>query len=585
MDDLSQLTAIIKTFQRPRALARLIRSIRRFYPRLAIAVADDGVIPSPRDDVDYLRLPTDIGLSAGRNALLRHVRTPYFLLLDDDLEFNRRTRVERLLDLVARGEVDIAAGDYHRCKRKLFFIRRRWQPFHGIFRFQEAELWLLRATLATFPDYQLCDVVHNFFVGRKADIVALGGWDEELKLNEHVEFFVRVRRRGMRVAYCKDVVARHWMDHHPDYARYRDRDFTDIAAKKIGVRRINRFDERPDASGSSQTAAIKCVASPHDAISAADGARPNVPVTRSGNQDESVPGGGAGPQIAVILSTYQRPDHLQRSLLSLTLQRGMEGRFEVVVTDDGSTDHTEDMVRRFAQKAAFPITFATHEHRGFHLARCRNEGALATSAAYLLFSDGDCLFPPDHLQQHLRARRPSTAWSGDCLHLDEQSTGRIDDAIVASGAYRGWVVRAEQRRLHRRWLKDRVYQAIGHRKKPKLTGCNIAVWRSDFERINGFDERFTGWGCEDDDLADRLRRSGVRIASILGFTHVFHLWHPSDPSRPAQWANGANVDYLLRRDKPIRCLLGLSAHEPSRRVGYGGTHVGTSSGPPSRAAA
>ncbi|MCI0335817.1 MAG: glycosyltransferase [Planctomycetes bacterium] len=253
MAELSQVTAIIKTFQRPRALERLIRSIRRFYPQLAIAVADDGFTPTWRGDVDYLRLAEDVGLSAGRNALLRHIRTPYFLLLDDDLEFSRHTRIDCLLDLVASGVVDIAGGDYHRCKRKFLFTRRRWQPFHGIFRFQDGDLRLVLATLASFPNYQLCDVVHNFFVARTEEILGLGGWDEELKLNEHVEFFVRVHRRGMRVAYCADVIARHWMERSADYTPYRDRDFTGLAAMKIGVRRVNRFDGQPIASHSPQT--------------------------------------------------------------------------------------------------------------------------------------------------------------------------------------------------------------------------------------------------------------------------------------------------------------------------------------------
>ena len=43
---------------------------RRYYPELKILVGDDGFEPSPRTDVGYLRLPEDIGLSAGRNALL-----------------------------------------------------------------------------------------------------------------------------------------------------------------------------------------------------------------------------------------------------------------------------------------------------------------------------------------------------------------------------------------------------------------------------------------------------------------------------------------------------------------------------------
>ena len=254
MADMSQLTAVIKTFQRPRALDRLIRSVRRFFPDLAIAVADDGFTPSPRGDVDYFRLPVDVGLSAGRNALLRRIGTPYFLLLDDDLEFCRETRIERLLDLVASGVADIAGGDYYRCKRRLLFVRRRWQPFHGVFRFHDGDLCLVHGAHAYHEKYQLCDVVHNFFVGRTADILALGGWDEELKLNEHVEFFVRLYRRGDRVAYCPDVIARHWMERSAHYTPYRDRDFTGVAAKKIGVGRVNRFDGQPIAGKSRRIA-------------------------------------------------------------------------------------------------------------------------------------------------------------------------------------------------------------------------------------------------------------------------------------------------------------------------------------------
>jgi GT2 family glycosyltransferase len=245
MENLSQMTAIIKTFQRPKALDRLIRSIRRFYPQLAIAVADDGIWPSPRRDVDYLRLPADVGLSAGRNVLLRHIRTPYFLLLDDDLEFTRTTRIEHLYELVASNEADVAGGDYYRCKRKLLLLRTCWQPFHGNFWFHDGELQLVCETHATTPKYKLCDVVHNFFVARTADVLAIGGWDPDLKLNEHVEFFVRLHRRGKRVVYCPTVVARHWMERHAGYTPYRDRDFTDLAAQKIGVHRVNRFDGQP----------------------------------------------------------------------------------------------------------------------------------------------------------------------------------------------------------------------------------------------------------------------------------------------------------------------------------------------------
>jgi GT2 family glycosyltransferase len=108
-------------------------------------------------------------------------------------------------------------------------------------------------------------------------------------------------------------------------------------------------------------------------------------------------------------------------------------------------------------------------------------------------------------------------------------------------------------------VKDNFYEAIRHHGKPKLTGCNFGVWRSDFERINGFDECFVGWGCEDDDLAERLRASGVRIVSIVRQVPLFHMWHPTHITAPPKWRDGRNVPYFLRPNKPTRCERGLAA--------------------------
>ena len=75
--------------------------------------------------------------------------------------------------------------------------------------------------------------------------------------------------------------------------------------------------------------------------------------------------------------------------------------------------------------------------------------------------------------------------------------------------------------------------------------------------MNGYDENFEGWGCEDDDLRLRLRRSGVRIRSILPWTYTYHLWHPTDASFPRKWREGRNVEYLKREGALICCRNGL----------------------------
>jgi GT2 family glycosyltransferase len=65
--------------------------------------------------------------------------------------------------------------------------------------------------------------------------------------------------------------------------------------------------------------------------------------------------------------------------------------------------------------------------------------------------------------------------------------------------------------------------------------CNLGVWRSDFDQVGGFDERYLGWGYEDSDLVIRLIRTGVGRKNGRFATGVIHLWHePNDQLRSEQ---------------------------------------------------
>jgi glycosyltransferase involved in cell wall biosynthesis len=263
------------------------------------------------------------------------------------------------------------------------------------------------------------------------------------------------------------------------------------------------------------------------------------------------------PDIAVLVSTFERPQHLRRVLASIAAQQGVTGKFEVVVTDDGSRDQTPRFVQQFAATVDFPVRFTTHRHDGFQLARCRNEGVAASTAPYLLFLDGDCIIPPNHLQIHLARRRPQHAMAGYYLRLNRADTERLTEDDVRAGRYRNVIRWRQHWRMAWRHVQAEFYSLIRDPQRPKLFGGNIGIARTDYERVNGYDENFQGWGCEDDDLRLRLRTAGVRVASIAWWTQTYHQWHPKTPTAPNKWREGLNVEYLHRPVRLIRCLAGL----------------------------
>src|SRR4029078_7807373 len=97
--------------------------------------------------------------------------------------------------------------------------------------------------------------------------------------------------------------------------------------------------------------------------------------------------------------------------------------------------------------------------------------------------------------------------AGTCVSFDQATSERIDEDVISRGEFIHLASPKELRILRKQDRKARFYQWIRHPTKPKLFDNNVGIWRADLERINGYDENFQGWGCEDDDLRIRLRRA------------------------------------------------------------------------------
>jgi glycosyltransferase involved in cell wall biosynthesis len=181
-----QITAIIKTFNRPYELNQLVKSIRRVQPDLEVIIADDSGRPNHFPDITTLVLPFNSGVSIGRNAALDIVQTPFVLLLDDDFVFYCKTCLAEALRLMQQTpQIDIMGG-------KVINL-----PECQADNYRDAALFPTSNTptlpkgslLAGLPVY---DKVANFFIAR-TDRLKLVRWDPELKLTEHADFFTRAK--------------------------------------------------------------------------------------------------------------------------------------------------------------------------------------------------------------------------------------------------------------------------------------------------------------------------------------------------------------------------------------------------------
>lgn len=89
------------------------------------------------------------------------------------------------------------------------------------------------------------------------------------------------------------------------------------------------------------------------------------------------------PIISFVIPTLNRASILPRAIESVLNQTC--SNLELVVVDDGSTDHTAEVVRAFQEDDR--IIFIQQEHQGVSIAR--NSGARIASGDHLIFLDSD----------------------------------------------------------------------------------------------------------------------------------------------------------------------------------------------------
>ncbi len=264
--------------------------------------------------------------------------------------------------------------------------------------------------------------------------------------------------------------------------------------------------------------------------------------------------------VSVVITTYNRSDALLAVLDGLTRQSDLN--FEVIVADDGSAPSHCRRILDSDQARSLHLRHVWHPDVGFTASRARNRGVAASRHDYIIFLDGDCAPEQDFIAQHKRLAQEGYFVNGSRVLLSPEFTKQIVSGVELADGHS---------KLY--WLEKRF---CGHasklagllrlpdmrwRIKPDFSwkgirSCNMAVWKADFERVDGFDESFIGWGHEDADFVLRLHHAGIKRKNGFCATEVFHLWH-KEAARDNESHNAKRVRERARGSL-VRSTLGYS---------------------------
>lgn len=258
---------------------------------------------------------------------------------------------------------------------------------------------------------------------------------------------------------------------------------------------------------------------------------------------------------SLIVSTYNWPEALQISLRSIFKQTILPD--EIVIADDGSTHQTRQLITQMQAKSSIPIHHVWHEDKGFRKTIILNEAIAHASGDYILQIDGDVILSPHFVADHLELAEKNYFVCGSRVKLTPQTTQEIlalpEIKLKYSRLPLTFILNSFRSRLLRHLLAERYARKIDH-----LRGCNMAFWKSDLIKVNGYNEDLAQWGHEDGELAYRLHFAGVKKKALKMGGNVYHLYH-KEASRSNEQRHLDELE-KVKRNHIAWCENGLNKH-------------------------
>ena len=206
-------------------------------------------------------------------------------------------------------------------------------------------------------------------------------------------------------------------------------------------------------------------------------------------------------------------------------------------------------------KLKYKIRHIWQEDRGFRLSASRNNGIIYSQGNYIIFMDQDILFDKYFIKNIKQSIKKNEILKMRAIYLDKDRTNKTNGIIeenkkIDFSKIKKEIIKKEERaHLVKRYIQDKgknLLFRLGFRKRAsRIVGLGIGVWKEDLLKVNGFDEKYEGWGYEDHDLGNRLCALGLGIRTIFPTNVIVHMWHPIFQGK------SPNEEYFEKREKEI----------------------------------
>lgn len=259
-------------------------------------------------------------------------------------------------------------------------------------------------------------------------------------------------------------------------------------------------------------------------------------------------------RISVAVITYNWPQAL--ALVLRALARQTELPYEVIVTDDGSRDDTRELLERMARDYPTRLVHLWQPDEGARMSRARNRAIAAAEGDYVILLDGDMVAERHFVADHRAFAQPGCFVQGSRVLTDAGLATRM---MAEQSTSLGFFARGIERRRNTLRLPPIArFNARPSQRQRGIKSCNMAFWRDDLLRLNGFDEAMTGWGREDTELAIRAFHAGLLRRDVRFSALAYHLHHPSRKNVVDN--PNDRIVAATRASGIVRCAFGLDQH-------------------------